>query len=272
MNFLNKLKNKAKGVFNKISNNLKQESNLSSRISDSIKQQVQKVKEKIVNVSRPARQTIENQKPIIKGTSTHTQPQQSKLNTSKVKTEVIPVPVVPPTSSIDEEEEKRFKELQEKRNQAVEEFKSTITDQNVLNMYSEYGLLNQEHIPYSLLNSHERSELMDEYKAIINDAQSALQHEMTRGITAFDYLLDETILVDVDQDLKDKVKEAFNKLHGKEKDKLLSELFEYAREYYKDVHIGTETKFGIENAEEIANRLVDLANGKAIVWPGAIQN
>ena len=163
----------------------------------------------------------------------------------------------PETRKIDNLKEE-FKSLQSKRNAVIEQvredlFKNRRRDYNVLD---DLGFLTMETTPYELFDSEEEVlNRMDFYSSIIDNGVQSLIDEATKGTTALIHMMDNTILYELDSDIRQNIIDRYEFASVEERMSFLSDAFKYVREYYEEMRSGFETLHGRQIAEDVANLL-----------------
>lgn len=153
---------------------------------------------------------------------------------------------------------KRFEDLQTQRNAVVEQvredlFKNRRRDYNVLD---ELGFLATETTPFEIFDSkREVLNRMDFYSSIVKDGVQSLIDEATKGTTALIHMMDNTILYELDNDIRQNIIDRYEFASVEERMAFLSDAFKYVREYYEDMRSGFETLHGRQIAEDIVGLL-----------------
>lgn len=151
-----------------------------------------------------------------------------------------------------------FKELQSKRNAVIEQvredlFKNRRRDYNVLD---DLGFLTMETTPYELFDSEEEVlNRMDFYSSIVDNGIQSLIDEATKGTSALIHMMDNTILYELDNDIRQNIIDRYEFASVEERMAFLSDAFKYVREYYEDMRSGFETLHGRQIAEDIVGLL-----------------
>lgn len=151
-----------------------------------------------------------------------------------------------------------FKELQSKRNAVIEQvredlFKNRRRDYNVLD---DLGFLTMETTPYELFDTEEEVlNRMDFYSSIIENGIQSLIDEATKGTTALIHMMDNTIMYELDNDIRQNIIDKYEFASVGERMAFLSDAFKYVREYYEDMRNGFETLHGRQIAEDVVNLL-----------------
>lgn len=153
---------------------------------------------------------------------------------------------------------KRFEDLQTQRNAVVEQvredlYKNRRRDYNVLD---ELGFLATETTPFEIFDSkREVLNRMDFYSSIVKDGVQSLIDEATKGTTALIHMMDNTILYELDNDIRQNIIDRYEFASVEERMAFLSDAFKYVREYYEDMRSGFETLHGRQIAEDIVGLL-----------------
>ena len=161
---------------------------------------------------------------------------------------------------LEEEKQKKFEEFKEKqqlRNEAVRSVSVKLEEWEQEIAYNN-GLLEPETIPAELLDLSELTDKIKEYNAIIEDAEKEIRKKLVKGYDDFLNMLSHTIIPDMNEDFMDKLKETFKDASLSMKSAFLEEWWKQLREKYEDIHSGSETIWGIEIQEDLAQAMLDF--------------
>ena len=145
---------------------------------------------------------------------------------------------------------KVFQTTQDNRNKAIldlsgqlEEWEKEIADDN--------GLLEMDRVPFELLVT-EPEMLKDrllEYVEIIEDAETFIREKLVKGYDDFLNMIIHTIIPEL--------KEAFKNASLQEKSAFLEEWWKEMREIYEDLKSGSETLWGLEIQQTVAEAMLE---------------
>lgn len=155
-----------------------------------------------------------------------------------------------------------FKDLQAKRNEAIIDLEEKLEDWEKA-IAADNGLLEMDMIPYSLLTEEELSERIEEYERIIDDAETEVRKKLVKGYDDFLNMIIHTILPDMNPGFLETLKEEFKNADLIRKSDFLETWWEEMRLLYDDLHTGTETLWGLEIQQSVAESMLEfLRNGK----------
>lgn len=126
------------------------------------------------------------------------------------------------------------------------------------------GLLELDTIPPELLDQFERADKIEEYNRIIEDAETEIRKKLVKGYDDFLHMLSHTILPDLNEGFMDNLKEAFKNASLTTKSNFLEEFWKVLRENYEDIHSGSETLWGIEIQQGLAQGMLDFLEKEGI--------
>ena len=150
-----------------------------------------------------------------------------------------------------------FKDLQAKRNEAIIDLESKLEDWEKA-IAVDNGLLEVDMIPYSLLTEEELSERIEEYHTIIEDAETAVRKKLVKGYDDFLNMITHTIIPDMNEGFMENLKEEFRNADLQTKSAFLETWWQEMRLAYDDLHTGTETLWGLEIQQTVAESMLDF--------------
>lgn len=153
---------------------------------------------------------------------------------------------------------KRYEDAQLRRNETVENLKDKLykEQRRNYNVLDELGFLTMEATPYEIFDS--KKEVKDRiklYEDVIKRGVKALEEEATKGTAALIHMLDNTILYQLDENLRQNLIDRYLFASIEERMEFLKDAFKYVREYYEEIRQGFETTDGREIAENLVNLL-----------------
>ena len=153
---------------------------------------------------------------------------------------------------------KVFQTTQDNRNKAIldlsgqlEEWEKEIADDN--------GLLEMDRVPFELLVT-EPEMLKDrllEYVEIIEDAETFIREKLVKGYDDFLNMIIHTIIPEMNEGFIEELKEAFKNASLQEKSAFLEEWWKEMREIYEDLKSGSETLWGLEIQQTVAEAMLE---------------
>ena len=96
---------------------------------------------------------------------------------------------------------------------------------------------------------------MEFYSSIVDNGIQSLIDEATKGTSALIHMMDNTILYELDNDIRQNIIDRYEFASVEERMSFLSDAFKYVREYYEEMRSGFETLHGRQIAEDVANLL-----------------
>ena len=163
----------------------------------------------------------------------------------------IPKPVVETAN------EQLFKDLQARRNEAIIDLESKLENWEKA-IAVDNGLLEVDMIPFSLLTEEELSERIEEYHTIIEDAETAVRKKLVKGYDDFLHMITNTIIPDMNEGFMENLKEEFRNADLQTKSAFLETWWQEMRLLYDDLHTGTETLWGLEIQQTVAESMLDF--------------
>ena len=153
---------------------------------------------------------------------------------------------------------KTFQKTQFERNMAIIELKGQLEDWEK-EIADDNGLLEMDHVPFELLLS-EPEMLKDrllEYVEIIEDAEKFIREKLVKGYDDFLNMIIHTIIPDMNEGFIEELKEAFKYASLQEKSAFLEEWWKEMRELYDDLKSGSETLWGLEIQQTVAEAMLE---------------
>lgn len=161
---------------------------------------------------------------------------------------------------IEEEKQKKFEEFKKKQQLRNEEIRKVYfkLDEWEIEIAKENGIFEPETIPAELLEMNELTDKLEEYNRIIEDAEKEVRKKLIKGYDDFLNMLTHTILPDLNDGFMDNLKEAFRDASLGIKSEFLENWWKEMREKYEDIHSGSETIWGIEIQQDLAQGMLDF--------------
>lgn len=153
--------------------------------------------------------------------------------------------------------ETEFKSKQAKRNEAIIDLESKLEDWEKA-IAVDNGLLEMDMIPFSLLTEEELSERIEEYERIIDDAETEVRKKLVKGYDDFLNMITHTIIPDMNEGFMENLKEEFRNADLQTKSAFLETWWKEMRLLYDDLHTGTETLWGLEIQQTVAESMLDF--------------
>lgn len=151
-----------------------------------------------------------------------------------------------------------YKALQGKRNAVIERVRDDLYNNHKrdYDVLDNAGYLTIETTPYEIFDSvDEVKNRMEFYQNIIDKGVEALTEEATKGTSALIHMMDNTILYQLDENLRQYIIDRYLFASVEERMEFLKDAFKYVREYYEEIRQGFETTDGREIAENLVNLL-----------------
>ena len=161
---------------------------------------------------------------------------------------------------LEEEKQKKFEEFKKKQQLRNEEIRKVYfkLDEWEIEIAKENGIFEPETIPAELLEMNELTDKLEEYNRIIEDAEKEVRKKLIKGYDDFLNMLTHTILPDLNDGFMDNLKEAFRDASLGIKSEFLENWWKEMREKYEDIHSGSETIWGIEIQQDLAQAMLDF--------------